>query len=218
MNKYAYIKYFVFLLLVVTSQSCVIGIGKKCQSFIPQQYKFGDYPINVEARKTTLQVGDTVFLMVKIDPQFYDSLSRKSVTIDNKVSLLIKVSSVASPVDPTNVFKVDTTIYHVFDQYFTTRVLKGTQNTAYLFDCQRTNGFWELEIQYIPLKKGRYDLSASFNKVQSSQVALSAGVCMLGDVDTFGAQVRLKTINNQVNQVYPNLASPSDIFGFIVEW
>ncbi|GAB4006684.1 hypothetical protein GCM10028808_09080 [Spirosoma migulaei] len=217
MNKYTYFKYVVFLLLGNTCQSCVIGIGKTCQSFIPQQYKFGDYPINVDARKTTLQVGDTVFLTVKIDPQFYDSLSRQSVMIDHKVTLFIKVSSAASPLDPTNVFQVDTTIYHVFDQYFTTRVLKGTKNTAYLFDCQWTNGFWQLELQYIPLRKGTFDLSASFSKIQLSQVALSEEVCMLGDMDTFGAQVRLQTVNNQIKRVYPTLASPPNRFGFIVE-
>lgn len=205
MEKYAYFKYVVFLLLVSIHQACVIGIGKKCQSYIPQQYKFGDYPIHVEARKTTLHVGDTVFVTAKIDPQFYDSLSHRPVTINDKVALFIKVSSVTNSSNPTNVFKVDTTIYRVFDQYFTTRVLKGNKSTAYLFGCQRTNGFWELELQYIPLKKGSYDLSASFNKIQPGDADLPEDVCMLGDIDTFGAQVRLNTVNNQVKRVYPGL-------------
>jgi hypothetical protein len=216
--------YFALLFLVVNACSCkLLGIENKlipCQTYVSQNHKFGQYIAEVKANKMALQIGDTIFLNLKINQQFYDSLIRQTVKVSEKVALFVKVGNAVGPPKAGNVFATDTTIYHVFDQYFTTRVLKGSKNDAYLFDCALKDGFWELALQYIVLKKGKYDLSVSFRQIQTGEPPLPKGVCMTGDAEVLGAQVTLNTLNNQINRVYPtstSLTLSSDHFGFIIE-
>jgi hypothetical protein len=189
-----------------------------CQTYVRQSHKFGRYVVDVKANKAILQPGDTIFLKVKMNQQFYDSLTRQAVQVSQKVALFVKLDNAVRPSNSGNSFATDTTIYQVFDQYFTTHVVKGSKNNAYLFDCHLRDGLWELELQYIALKKGRYDLSVLFKAIQTGEPALPAGVCMLGDAEVFGAQIQLNTLNNQVGRVYPILlVASTDLFGFIVE-
>jgi hypothetical protein len=210
-----------FSLLTITFSCELLNIENKtypCKSFVPASHKFGRYVVNVKANKPTLQIGDTVFLSLKVNQQFYDSVSRQAIKVNDKVALLIKISSASSSNSNGGPFAIDTTIYRVFDKYFITRVLKGNRKDPYLFECNLKDGFWELDLQYIALKKGKYDLYASFKQIQTGEPALPKGVCMLGDPKAFGARISLNMLNNQVNRIYPNLSSLSyDLFGFIVE-
>lgn len=222
MRKHYLLTHFILLSLLVGTNSCKwLNIENKlipCQNYVSQTHKFGRQVANIRANKAILQIGDTIFLTVKMNQQFYDSLTKQAVPVQQKVSLFVKVANAVGPINSGNFFATDTTIYRVFDQYFTTRVVKGSKTTAYDFDCSLQNGFWELELQYIALKKGRYDLAVSFKAIQTGEPALATGVCMTGDAEVFGAQMQLSTLNNQVGRVYPTLSvSPNDLFGFIVE-
>ncbi|RZK40750.1 MAG: hypothetical protein EOO61_06345 [Hymenobacter sp.] len=222
MKKQYLFNHFVLLFLFFSASSCKwLNIENKlfpCQNYVPQSHKFGQYVTNVKANKAILQVGDTIFLSVKMNQQFYDSLTRQPIQVQQKVALFVKVANAVGPVNSSNPFATDTTIYRVFDQYFKTQVVKGVKTTAYDFDCRLQNGFWELELQYIALKKGRYDLAVSFKAIQTGEPALLTGTCMTGDVEVFGARMQLSTSNNQIKRVYPTLSVPSnDLFGFIIE-
>lgn len=222
MKKHRFITYFILLFLFFSAGSCKwLNIEDKlfpCQSYVPQSHKFGHYIANVKANKAILQIGDTIFLTVKMNQQFYDSLTRQAVQIQQKIALFVKLANAVGATNSGNFFATDTTIYRVFDQYFTTHVVKGNKTTAYNFDCHLQDGFWELELQYIALKKGRYDLAVSFNEIRTGESALPTGVCMLGNPDIFGAQIQLSTLNNQIRRIYPNLSvSSNDLFGFMIE-
>jgi hypothetical protein len=171
----------------------------------------------VKGGKSSLRIGDTIFVNLKINQYLYDSLSKQNVKVNNKVALWVNLTSVSNRASSGNVFAIDTTIYNVFDQYFTTRVLKGKRNTPYRFDSILTNGHWELEIQYIALKKAGYILYSRFDKIEIGGEPLPEGVCMLGD-DVFNAKITLNTTNNQISRVYPTKSmSSQDFFGFVVE-
>lgn len=189
-----------------------------CGSRIPQAYKFGSFDLNVKTTKSRLQVGDTVYVNLAINQQVYDSLSRKNVKVGEQVALWIKVWWIADSIyKKNNPFAIDTTISRVFDQYFTTRVLKGKRNNAYAyyFDCELKNGVWQLELQYIAKKKGQYELLSNFDKIKTE--VLPKGVCMLGS-PYFNAEISLKSTNNQIGVIYPLLPSyRQNHFGFIVE-
>lgn len=222
MKKHRTITYFILLFIFFSAGSCKwLNIENKlfpCQSYVPQSHKFGHHIANIKAHKATLQLGDTIFLTVKMNQQFYDSLTGKGVQIQRKVALFVKLANAVRSINSGNFFETDTTIYRVFDQYFTTRVVKGSKTNAYNFDCRLQDGFWELELQYIALKRGQYDLAVSFKEIQTGEPLLPTGVCMLGDADVFGAQMQLNTLNNQVSRIYPNLpASSNELFGFIIE-
>ena len=220
--RYFAFAYFILLFLFLGVGSCKwLNIENKlvpCQNYVPQSHKLGQYVVNVKANKPTLQLGDTIFLAVKMNQQFYDSLTRQAIQVRGKVALFAKLTNAVGPINSGSSFATDTTIYRVFDQYFTTRVVKGSKKTAYDFDCLLQDGFWQLELQYIALKKGRYDLAVSFKEIQTGEPALPTGVCMQGDAEMFGAQIQLNTLNNQIRRVYPNLsASPNNLFGFIID-
>jgi hypothetical protein len=210
----------IFLSCVVCLLSCKLEDFWRevfpCSERIPQAHKFGSFDLNVRTTKPRLQIGDTVYVNLAMNQQVYDSLSRKNVKVGEQVALWLKVWLIPDTTyRKNNPFAIDTTIFRVFDQYFTMRVLKGKRNNPYQFDCELKNGVWQLELQYIAKKKGQYELLSNFDKIKTG--ILPKGVCMLGS-PYFNAQISLKSTNNQIDVIYPLLPSyRQNHFGFIVE-
>ncbi|MBO0953174.1 hypothetical protein [Fibrella forsythiae] len=188
-----------------------------CQNYVPQKYRFGSYPIEVKASKPTLHPGDTIRLNLRLSQAFYDSLSSQYTSVTGQVALFVRLTTVASQ-STSNPFAIDTTIYKVFDQHFSTRMLVGTRTTPYTFDCVQVNGYWELAIEYIALKKGTYMMDAAFRSIKTGEPDLPPGQCMLGNAETFGAKTSFRSVNNQLLRIYPlSPYAPGAYFGFIVE-
>ena len=195
-----------------------IKIPSSCQSYVPQSHKFGTYYIDIKANKDRLQIGDTIHLNLKLSQAFYDSISRQNTNVTKSIAVFVRLTTVSSQSNNSPFGIIDTTIYNVFDQYFKTRMLKGTRTTPYTFDCAYSNGYWELSIQYIALKEGTYYVDSNFRLIKTGEPDLPAGQCMLGNSETFNAKTKFKSTNNQLSRIFPVSAySPEDYFGFIVE-
>lgn len=192
-----------------------IKIPVSCQTYVPQSHKFGTYYIDVKTKKEPLHIGDTIFL--KLNQAFYDSLSRQNTSVTKSIAMFVRLTAV-SPRSNNGPFGIDTTIYNVFDQHFRTRMLKGVRTTPYTFDCVYSNGYWELAIQYVALKKGNYYVDSSFRLIKTGEPDLPAGQCMLGNSETFNAASKFKSTNNQLLRIFSvGNYSPNDYFGFVIE-
>jgi len=97
----------------------------------PQKYKFGQYPITIGTKRTTLKIGDTLFVTARYSRQFFDSLSKQLVGVNEKVSVWLKLDQVKPISSASGPFAIDTTIFKVFDQHFRVVVRKGSTIDVY---------------------------------------------------------------------------------------
>ena len=90
---------------------------------------------------------------------------------------------------------------------------------AYLIDCQLIGNHWEIEIQYISKKVGSYWAHVGIRNIYTTQLNLDDGTCMLGDAETFGAELVLKESEyNRIDNLFQaDKAQYPDYYGFIVE-
>ena len=191
-------------------------LDKRCDEYIEQIYKFGYQDIHVRTAKPPLHIGDTLFVKVKLNQYFYDSIGRQGVLVRDKLTLLLRLTT-ATPQNTTggSVFAIDTSILNVFDQYFKTSMLIGEQN-RYLFNCLPRKGFWELDVRFIAKKKGAYELYPALMELDMG-ATLPKGVCMLGD-RLLGARLKLQAENNRIAEIYPlYIKDYENHFGFYIE-
>lgn len=181
----------------------------------PQKYKFGIYPITIMTKRTTLKIGDTVFVTARYSRQFFDSLGQQLVGVNEKVSVWLKLDQVKPISSASGPFAIDTTIYKVFDQHFRVVVRKGSPIDVYRYSFERTRDFWELDLLYIAKKAGQYTVSTSFDKIATGEDIR----CMLGNVSSYNGETFFESTNNQIRQIYP-IATPytnaTKLFGFII--
>ncbi|WP_373512762.1 hypothetical protein [Persicitalea sp.] len=193
-------------------------LDKLCDEYVEQIYKFGYQDIHVRTAKSPLHIGgDTLFVKVKLNQYFYDSVGKQGVLVRDKLTLLLRLTT-ASPQNTTgeSVFAIDTSIYNVFEQYFKTSVLIGEQKDKYLFNCLPRKGFWELDVRFIAKKKGAYELYPALMELDMG-ATLPKGVCMLGD-HLLGARLKLQAENNRIAEIYPlYIKDYKNHFGFYVE-
>lgn len=182
----------------------------------PQKYTFGRYPIQIATRPKSLHIGDTVFVSASFSRSFYDSLGKQPVSVNESVSVWLKLDQYKMPVASSNPFAVDTTIYKVFNQHFNVVIRKGFPIDVYRYSFMRTTKTWDLELVFIAKKKGYYFVTTSFDKVATGEDIR----CMLGNVNTYGATPYFNATNNQIRQIYP-IATPytsaDKMFGFIID-
>jgi hypothetical protein len=189
---------------------------KRCTDHIPQKYKFGfqEFQISTTARK--LHVADTVFINLHLEENFYDSLSRGPVGVHGNIAAMFRLTLAMYGNNPF-VFAVDTTIYKVFDQYFDTVLKAGKKKQTYIFEGVRRNGYWDIDVAFVAKRKGAYEIYSEFTEISVGET-LPKGVCMLGNVSTLDARLKLHGINNRIGEVYPIMQEGvENMFGLIVE-
>ena len=173
---------------------------------------------DLDTFKPVLAVGDPIHFYFKIPALFFDTLHRK-VTLDKGVRVSVKINLEENRSNTTdNVFFTDTTIFHVFDRYFETRIIKGAPENAYYFNGVLNNGFWEVETEYTTIMRGNYSAVIEIIELKSSAAETEEGVCMLGD-PCFGLKLvwkqndnnRIDVLFNDSKEKYP------EYYGFIVE-
>lgn len=188
----------------------------KCNTYIPQKYKFGYQEAEIWTTSRQMSIGDTVFIRAHISEAVMDSLSGRPVTVRGRVGLFFRLST-ASYFTSTSPFAMDTTIVRVFYTYFDTFVRTGKQTDTYSFDAVNQGGFWNLDIGFVAKKKGAFDIYPAINFLQTEEV-IPKGTCMLGDSEKYNAIIRIKSRNNRINEIYPILPQGlEESFGFIVE-
>jgi len=188
----------------------------KCESHVPQKYKFGYQEAEIRTTSKTMKIGDTIFIRTHINQDFMDSLSGKPVAVRERVSLLFRLTTAFTAVS-SSPFALDTTIYRVFDQYFDTVLRTGKRIDVYRFDAVNTNGYWDLDLIFIAKKKGSYEIYPWLERALTGE-KLPDRVCMLGDAEKFQGMLRIKATNNRIGEIYPVLTRDyENHFGFIVE-
>jgi len=192
-------------------------LDNRCHEYVDQIFKFGHQDIYVRTASPSVHIGDTLFVKVKLNQNFYDSHSNKGVLVKEKLSLLLRLTTAARQnATSGSVFAIDTSIYNVFDQYFKTVVIIGQQKDKYRFDCVRRNGYWELDVRFVAKRKGTFDLYPAIMELETG-AELPKGICMLGDPH-FGAKLKIQGTNNRIAEIYPLYPEDQKIlFGFYVE-
>ena len=82
--------------------------------------------------------------------------------------------------------------------------------------CELTNETWEVQIEYIPKRKGEFLVYFDISEIETTELQLEYKECMEGD-PIFGAKAIWK--ENQFNRIYdffPNYSLKKN-FGIIVE-
>ena len=170
--------------------------------------------------KPILKIGDKMHFSFRLPKNIRDTLNEQLV-VDRGIEVFVKISTTSDPADTlsSDVFKTDTTIFHVFHKYFETKNIVESSIDAYTFKGEFINGFWQVETQYITKKAGTYWASIFFTKIDSSMADQEDGVCMVGETQTFGATLvwkqsennRIDILFNDKKEKYP------EYYGFIVE-
>lgn len=213
-------RYFSVWALVLLCSGCNFRdfdiFEKKCDTYIPQKYKFGYQETEIWTTSQKMGIGDTVFIRAHIPETIMDSLSGRPVTVRGRVGLFFRLST-ASYFTSGSPFAMDTTIVRVFRTYFNTFIRTGKQIDTYSFDAVYQGGFWNLDIGFIAKKKGAFDIYPAIKYLQTEEV-IPKGICMLGDSEKYGAMIRIDSRNNRINEIYPILPQGlEESFGFIVE-
>lgn len=172
--------------------------------------------------KAELKVGDKLVFKFRIPKTLTDTLDQDLV-VDRGCKVFVKISTTLNLSDTTaaqnpDFFAVDTTIFHVFDQYFSAVSKKGTAENAYTYDAELVGDFWEIETEYTALKPGNYWARLQLQQLDASQADLEKYVCREGDSDTFGATLfweasennRIGLLLNEDKDKYP------EYYGFII--
>ena len=216
MKPYHLLSCLSFCFLLLNCVSCLNYVPPaNCDTLLPQKHKFGHLPLDVRTRAGVLTVGDTLHMRMKVSQQVYDSLSKQPFKVNGKLSLIVWLTTANYPNANDSFFATPETIFSTFDQYFRIILVKGKQKSVYEFDCELIDGFWQLEVHYIALRKGSYTLDAMLTELTTGEV--DEGVCTVGP-RFYGADVELNTLNNQINRLYPtNKPVWLDPFGFVIE-
>jgi len=219
-NTSTYIKYTLVMLslIFITGLSgCFIN---NCELYVPQKWHIGTIEAEFNAPKQVLKIGDTIQFIFKLDKNLKDTADQL-LNIDLGVKVFNKISTTEDPNNSSNndALAVDTTIFNVFDEYFETKIIKGDPINAYTFNCQLTGDKWELEVTYIVKKAGSFWAFIKIEDIYTSSSDLGEGVCMSGDIHTFGAETIWKeNYNNRIEYLFNDQAhNYPNYFGFIVE-
>jgi hypothetical protein len=125
----------------------------KCNTYIPQKYKFGYQEAEIWTTSRQMGIGDTVFIRAHISEAVMDSLSGRPVTVRGRVSLFFRLST-ASYFTSTSPFAMDTTIVRVFYTYFDTFVRTGETNRhLQLRRCKSRRGSGTSTLVLLPRKR-----------------------------------------------------------------
>lgn len=196
------------LSLVLISLLSLISSCFDCREYVPQQFRFGSYQIEMKA-PAQIHVGDKVLVSVSLPKAFYDSISNDYVDIDRKVSLILKLDKYTQfSVDSSNVFATPRTIFLEFDTYFDLKVIKGQPRSVYQYDCSMENGRWVVELEYTARQPGAYYFDPNFMEISTSRADLPKGTCDGGDPN-YDAKLFFDPTDDGI---------PDDgYFGFLVE-
>ncbi len=207
-------------MLILVVLAFLIGDCKDpCPTIVhPQKWHLGKYEGEISTTKPVLQIGDTLLFTFSLDRHLID-LDSQDLDIDIGLRVYNKITTTANPGDTIEqgVFKIDSTIYYVFDQYFDVIVKKGTMTNPYDIYCQLIENRWEIEIQYVAKKADSFWAHVGIRDIYTSQ--LKDKSCMEGDSHAFGAELVLKpNDNNRIDYLFQgDKEQYPDYYGFIVE-
>lgn len=193
-----------------------------CESYVPQHWQLGGMGVAPLTGQPALKVGDKLRFKFRIPKTLTDTLGQDLV-VDRGCKVFVKISTTLNLSDTTaaqnpDFFAVDTTIFHVFDQYFSAVSKKGTAENAYTYNAELVGDFWEIETEYTAKKPGNYWARLQLQQLDASQADLEKYVCREGDPEAFGATLfwessennRIDLLFNDDKDKYP------EYYGFII--
>jgi hypothetical protein len=200
----------VYLFIIIISFSCEKITLKDCISYTEQKWFLGNFEAELETKKQIVNIGDTIKFTFKIDKNLID-INNKSLNIDKGIKILNRFS-----LNENSGVTVGKSLFENFEDYFDYKIIKGIPESVFTYNCILTKEIWEIEIEYIPKRKGEYIIYLKIFEINSTDLNLDYKECMEGDPN-FGAKAIWKENQfNRIKDLYPNNYLNNE-FGIIVE-
>ena len=198
----------IFIIILVFS--CEKFTLKECISYAEQKWYLGNFEAELKINKPIINIGDTIKFLFKINKDLID-INNKPLKIDKGVKILNRFS-----LNENTGSLLEKSLFENFDDYFDYNIIKGIPESVFTYNCELTNETWEVQIEYIPKRKGEFLVYFDISEIETTELQLEYKECMEGD-PIFGAKAIWK--ENQFNRIYdffPNYSLKKN-FGIIVE-
>ena len=107
-------------------------------------------------------------------------------------------------------------MFENFDDYFDYNIMKGIPESVFTYNCELINESWEVQIEYIPKRKGEFYVYFDISEIKTTELQLGYKECMEGD-PVFGAKATWKENQfNRISDFFPNYNLNKN-FGIIIE-